>query len=57
MMGKREQLDRIRLLDAQIKKMIKQNKKGAELSKIIDEVIALEEDYEKRHGRDPNAQL
>jgi len=57
MMGKREQLDRIRMLDAQIKKMIKQNKKGAELSKIIDEVIALEQDYEDRYGRDPNAQI
>ena len=57
MMGKQEQLDRIKKADAKIKKMSKLNQMGPELDKLLTQVIKWEELYEKRFGRDPNAQL
>lgn len=57
MMGKQEQLDRIKKADAKIKKMSKANQMGPELDKLLMQVIKWESLYEKRFGRDPNAQL
>jgi DNA-directed RNA polymerase subunit H (RpoH/RPB5) len=57
MMGKQEQLDRIKKGDRLIKKMVKENKMGEELDKLVLKIIRYEELYLKRYGRDPNAQL
>ena len=57
MLGKQEQLDRIKKMDAKIKKMSKANQMGPELDKLLLQVIKWEALYEKRFGRDPNAQL
>jgi hypothetical protein len=57
MMSKQEQLDRIKELDLKIKRLSKQNEMGPILDKLLIEVIDLEEDYKKRHGRDPNGQI
>lgn len=56
-MSKSEQLDRIKKADAKIKKMSKANQMGLELDKLLIQVIKWEDLYEKRFGRDPNAQL
>jgi hypothetical protein len=57
MMGKQDQLDRIKKADAKIKRMSKLNQMGPELDKLLIQVIKWEALYEKRFGRDPNAQL
>ena len=57
MLGKQQQLDRIKKGDQKIKRMVKNNQMGAELDKLVLQVIKWEELYEKRFGRDPNAQL
>ena len=57
MMGKQEQLDRIKKMDVKIKKMSKNNQMGPELDKLLLQVIKWEALYEKRFGRDPNEQL
>lgn len=57
MMSKQQQLDRIKKADAKIKKMSKLNQMGPELDKLLMQVIKWEALYEKRFGRDPNAQL
>ena len=57
MLGKQEQLDRIKKGDQKIKRMVKNNQMGPELDKLVLQVIKWEELYEKRFGRDPNAQL
>ena len=56
-MSKQEHLDKIKMLDAKIKKMSKANLMGSSLDKLLMELIDLEEDYLIRYGRDPNAQL
>ena len=57
MLGKQEQLNRIKKGDQKIKRMVKNNQMGPELDKLVLQVIKWEELYEKRFGRDPNAQL
>lgn len=57
MMGKQQQLDRIKKGDAKIRKMMREGKRGPELDKLLNQVIKWEALYEKRFGRDPNAQL
>jgi hypothetical protein len=56
-LGKQEQLDRIKKADKKIKRMSKLNQMGPELDKLVTQVIKWEELYFKRYGRDPNAQL
>lgn len=57
MMGKQEQLDRIKKGDAKVRKMLREGKRGPELDDLLNQIIKWEALYEKRFGRDPCAQL
>lgn len=55
-MSKSDELKKIKKLEAKAIKMFRNGEDGKKVNKLLEQVIQLENEYKKKHGRNPSPQ-